>query len=356
MKLLNKLNNSSTFQRLKAQFNKPNEDKNISVENALTPFAFDLSKFRLGEPQQSGTLSIIPIFGPEAEGKFTGPLTGLKLSKVAGYGNVELSNPSAEGIAIVPLHIGYIQDGAQNHAMCRSAFLAAGQKLMFEDACCVQKSQGGYLKGQEQWFFILPLELRRKALELRGKKGYSKLWPDISTLCKKYDLPARGHLDELIVKRRTALTRYQSRLELLKGQTGALFVINNQLVGIEIAPNANYFAELWMPLVCFCYGTAAAYQEEKLAAKSGKSQAFEPFKATTLAELRAELIAERTQKHEQLLQAIANTPKEKFKVSETEKFLGLCLKTAIGKNFSGQFVEDKEQLIYASICANKVGY
>ena len=66
--------------------------------------------------------------------------------------------------------LGYIQDKAQNHALCRSAFIAAGQKLMFEDACCVQASQGGDLEEHEQWFFILPLQLREKALQLRGEE------------------------------------------------------------------------------------------------------------------------------------------------------------------------------------------
>nr|BFE28318.1 hypothetical protein GCM10010200_005690 [Actinomadura rugatobispora] len=42
--------------------------------------------------------------------------------------------------------------------MCRSAFLATGQTLMFEDACFVQQSQGGSLAERDQWFFIL-LEL-----------------------------------------------------------------------------------------------------------------------------------------------------------------------------------------------------
>jgi hypothetical protein len=83
-------------------------------------------------------------------------------------------------VAIVPLHIGYVQDAAQNQALCRSGFIGAGQTVMYEDAACVQESQGGYLKGQEQWFFVLPLPLRARALELRGHRGFGKLWKDIS--------------------------------------------------------------------------------------------------------------------------------------------------------------------------------
>jgi len=228
----------------------------------LIPSKFDLSTYRFGMPQQSGTLTVLPVFGSNNDSRFVAPLSGLKLSQVRGYGNMELSNPAETGIAIAPLHMGYIQDRAQNHALCRSAFIAAGQKLMFEDACCVQAAQGGYLEGRDQWFFILPLPLREEALELRGKEDYSKLWDAISRLNEQFSLPNRGHLEQILSRKRAFLTQYQSRLELLPHQTGAVFFIGDKLAGVEIAPSAAYFQELWMPLVCFCYGVAAMYQEK----------------------------------------------------------------------------------------------
>jgi len=126
----------------------------------LVKSTFDLSGYRFGMPQQSGVLTVLPIFGGPERAEFVSPLQGLKLSRVDGYGNMEIANTASQGVAIVPLHIRYIQDGAQNHALCRSAFIGAGQKRMFRDACCVQESQGGYLEGRQQWFFILPLHLR----------------------------------------------------------------------------------------------------------------------------------------------------------------------------------------------------
>ena len=101
----------------------------------------DLAGFRLGAPQRAGALTMVPVFGPSYPG-IAPPRDGVKLSKVDGYGTVVLRNPGSDGVAIVPLHIGYMQDGAQNHALCRSAFLAPGQELRFEDACCVQESAG----------------------------------------------------------------------------------------------------------------------------------------------------------------------------------------------------------------------
>lgn len=317
----------------------------------LIPTKFDLSTYRFGMPQQSGTLTVLPVFGSDNDGRFIAPLSGLKLSQVRGYGNMELSNPAETGIAIVPLHMGYIQDRAQNHALCRSAFIAAGQKLMFEDACCVQAAQGGYLEGRDQWFFILPLQLREEALELRGKEDYSKLWDAISRLNEQFSLPNRGHLEQILSRKRAFLTQYQSRLELLPQQTGAVFFIGDKLAGVEIAPSAAYFQELWMPLVCFCYGVAAMYEEKDLEV----NKPLVPFCASNLQELREQLNQSRLERQEQVRNWLAQTPAEQFSIEEEERFLSLRLQTVTGKNFAGQYVEEEGRLLYASLFA-KPGY
>ncbi|MGL5065922.1 MAG: ARPP-1 family domain-containing protein [Microcoleus sp.] len=315
---------------------------------SIAPDRLDFSEYSFGMPQRSGNLTAVPLFGPNRSGNFTSPLSGLKLNRVNGYGNLELHNPSTEGIAIVPLHMGYIQDGAQNHALCRSAFIAAGQKLMFEDACCVQAAQGGYLEEREQWFFILPLQLRSKALELRGKKSYNKLWDEITKLNVSFSLERRGHLEQIISRKRAWLTQYQTRFELLPQQIGALFLLNDRLVGMEIAPNAAYFAELWMPLVCFCYGVAAMTSESQA---SNLEKSFRPFAANSLLALRDKLHQSRLQFQEKVSTSLAKTPKQSFKVKEEECFLDLTLKTCTSHQFAGQFVVQKQQLVYLSLFA-----
>jgi len=217
---------------------------------------------------------------------------------------------------------------------------------MFEDACCVQSGQGGYLEEREQWFFILPLFLREEALKLQGQKGYSKLWNAISNLNQRFGLQNRGHLEQILSRRRAFLTQYQSRFELLPGQTGALFILGDKLAGIEISPNTAYFQEVWMSLVCFCYGVAAMHFET-----NEIPQLITPFSATNLAELRQQLVESRQQIYAEVQSSLANTQLEKFEVTKQEKFLDLQLKTVEGTNFAGEFVEEQGNLVYASVFA-----
>ena len=324
------------------------------------PAGVDTTGYRLGQPQRAGALTMVPVFGPSYPG-IAPPRSGLKLSRVVTYGQVELTNPAPSGVAIVPLHVGYIQDSAQNHALCRSAFIAAGQTLRFDDACCVQASQGGYLSERDQWFFILPVELRAAALGLRGTSQYSKLWGDIARFNGRHGLPARGHLEQVLTRKRSVLTQYQSRLELLDGQLGALFFIGDTLAGVEIAPDPVYFAEVWMALVCFAYGPAAWFASAPDAAPPGPScdtgslggpQAVLPRVAGSLDDVRAALRLRRQSVAAEVSSWLSRAAWQPDSVIEDERYLDLRLSTVSGPAATGQVVTDGSRLVYASLFAS----
>ncbi len=314
--------------------------------NILT-LALDRAAQRVGQPQVSGPLAVIPVFGPDRTG-YAAPRTSLKLSAVKGYGNLELENRPGGGLAIVPLHMGYIQKGAQNHAMCRAAFLGEGQKVLYKDVCCVQASQGGYLEERDQWFFVLPVSLRERALALRGVENYSKLWDDITAFNTLFGNSRRGHLEVVIGKERAALTRFRSRFELEAGQTGALFFLKGQLVGVELAPSVAYFAELWPALVCFAYG-AEAFRLEA----STSIGAPEPLDGTSLAELRQALEADRARYREALLHQATTLQPQTMELTREELFLSHELITAEGRDYAGQVVVDEDDVVWASLFARR---
>jgi hypothetical protein len=321
------------------------------MDTALESVPLNLDARRVGTPQRSGPLTVLPLVGEAVDGdRFVPPLTGMKLSRVAGYGKVEmecLKRGDDDAIGIVPLHIGYIQDGAQNHALCRSGLFAGGQKRMFEDACCVQQTQGGYLEGREQWFFILPLALRDAALQLRGTVSYGKLWPAIGKLNEAFGKNARGHLDELVVRERPHLTQYNARFERVPDQVGALFVLDGKLVGIELAPSPTYFAEVWPALICFCYGVEAMARERREARVMNER----PFTARDLASLRDQVETRRAEADAELARTLAKIPRQPFTSVEEERLLDLKLSTLSNDHFSGQLVKRGDTTIYASITA-----
>ncbi|WUI03356.1 hypothetical protein OHR68_16590 [Spirillospora sp. NBC_00431] len=321
----------------------------LTALDTLLPGPLSLAGHRLGTPQQAGALTMVPVSGPAHPG-FAPPRSGLKLSRVAGYGRIELANAAGSGVAIVPLHIGYVQDRAQNHALCRSAFLAPGQRLLFEDACCVQQTQGGYLAGRDQWFFVLPLELRGRALDLRGVHGYSKLWDDIAALNARYGLARRGHLEQILSRERPVLTRFQSRLEPQPGQVGAVFFVAGRFAGLEIAPDPGYFAEMWAALVCFAYGVAAWH-----AVPDPPAAAAVPFETDGPAGLRGALERDRAARLAEIGGWLAAAPAGPAELHEEDRYPAagrdLRLSTVTAPHLAGQIVTDGDRTVYASLFA-----
>jgi hypothetical protein len=134
----------------------------------------------------------------------------------------------------------------------------------------------------------------------------------------------------------------------MQGQTGALFFIKEKLAGVEIAPSASYFQEMWMPLVCFAYGVAAMYVETRERTDGAE---VEQFAAHTLPELREQLQISRRERQVEVRDWLARTPAEQFKLQEEERYVDLKLHTVTGVNFAGQVVEEDGKLLYSSLFA-----
>ncbi|MBE6425758.1 MAG: hypothetical protein E7029_07230 [Planctomycetaceae bacterium] len=322
--------------------------QNIVNSNSLLRPAESLgfigSSFRFGAVQKAGHLSVLPILGRDCEGKWISPYSGLKFTGVHGYGCVSFHNDT-DGTAILPMHMGYIQEGAQNHAISAAALLGSGQERRYENARCVQAAQGGYLKTAEQWFFILPLKLRQEMLERRAQIGCGKMWDAIGRLGRRFGSNGRGHLDDTICKHRAELNEYGKQFELLPEQVGAMFFLDKRLVGIEIGPTAEWFADIWNSLICFCYGTAA-WELEKVSQTQNESVS----RCASLEEVREKLLARRTDRTQTLLADIESCDWEVKENEVEENLLDLQLSTLKTGDFFGQTIRrDDQQLVYASM-------
>ncbi len=323
-------------------FKKKNTEMPSSLGNLL-------NKRECGSAVRWGHLEMIPLFGSStAAGSFAAPEGAIRLMKVTHYGQMILEN-QAKLPTIVPLHLGYFQNAAQNHAMCVSALLDAGESREFKDACCIQAAQGGYIQEADERFIILPQPLRNKALALRGEENYSKLWGDISSFNKSLGLKNRGHLDELKRAYQPELLRTLYHLEASPEQTGAVFLCNNTVVGIELAPDANFWNDLHRPLVMYCYAPLRLIKElAGIKAWTGETLAIE--KPTGINDIESawiELVARRQERINGLMNQLKALPIKNMKIDQE---LGQNqLLTIDIDNFVGQIVLQDNQAAYVSL-------
>nr|BBH94164.1 hypothetical protein KTA_23630 [Thermogemmatispora argillosa] len=232
-----------------------------------------------------GLLEVIGLFPVSVDqeqrhARFAPPLRSLELVGSPSYGTLVLRNRATDGVLVLPMHVGFFQPGAQNHATSRVLILDAGETLTVDDCFCIQQSQSGTLRQAQQRFCMLPLGLRRAAFELQGVKDFSQLWKAIAAYSRRYGINYGGHLERWLRPSFSQLLPYRHALELQPGQVGAAFFLAGRLVGVELAPNSAYWAELMPILLIYCYGAAAL-----LAQRQGRALARSTLDLTGLRDL-----------------------------------------------------------------------
>jgi hypothetical protein len=318
-------------------------------KKGATSLANLLQARECGTATRWGHLEMIPLFGSACPaGTYAPPEKSLSLTKVTNYGEMTLKNHSKLP-TIVPLHLGYFQNAAQNHAMCVSALLNPGESKKFKDACCIQEAQGGYIQEADERFIILPQPLRDKALALRGKENYSKLWKDITTFNNRLKLKQRGHLDELKRAYQPELLRTVYYLEPYPNQTGALFLCNNTVMGIELAPDTAFWQDLHKPLVMYCYAPLRLINEvNDVTTWTGKSLPIENL--TSLDDLQSrweQLTRHRQERVNEVMKNLQAEPIANISLEQQQgKNLLLTTKT---KDFVGQIVWQDDKPAYVSL-------
>lgn len=306
-----------------------------------------------GQSQSWGLLDVVALQSAQPENgraRFVSPLEHLKLVRVPSYGTLVLQNLSHEGPVIVPMHVGFFQVGAQNHATSRVVILGPGKTLEVKDCFCIQQSQGGLLKEAQQRFIILPLDLRKAALSKRGESSFSRLWSEIDTYNRRYGIARGGHLERFLRPYFHRLLPFRHALEIVPGQVGAAYFIAGKLAGLEVAPNPAYWQDVGPILNIYCYGSAALLGERRKLQAERQS-----VDLTNLADIDdlAQRLATARQKEQaaraQLVAQVSDQPWDFTVEAETQ---GLRIVHLAHGEWVGQMVKDGEHIVYLSAFRN----
>jgi len=222
-----------------------------------------------GRPQSVGIMDVAPLL-PQDEAHhnriFAVPSTEMYLDGNPNYGTVIVRNANPEMPLICPTNTTWVTGHrAQDHALCKAALVKGGATSSYENAACLQASQGGAIPAELYEFQILPATLRRMDRKIAEKHEYGKIWENIKNLNQALNLPDHvGNLEFLFKQFEKELYQFVAEFESVPNQIGALIMINGQLVGVEIAPSPEYWASVWEPLIRYCYGPEALLAAKKL--------------------------------------------------------------------------------------------
>jgi hypothetical protein len=317
------------------------------------PFAGPLRGLRPGPVQTWAGLEALSLFPVSADDRpqFVPPLRHLKLDGVRTYGTLALRNTAERGLLVAPAHVGFFQEGAQNHATSRALVLEAGETLVADDCFCIQQAQGGLLREARGRFLTLPLGLRRAALEVRGRKGFGRLWESIDTFTRGYGVTRGGHLERFLRPYFARLQPFRHGLEALPGQVGAAYFVAGRLAGVELAPNPAYWLELAPVLAIYGYGPTALQ-----AADRGLVPPRERLDVDGLAgldDLAGRLEAARRQQQDRHADEVRKHLDDLAGDWVTDEVRhGLKVQTHLGRRWAGQAVREGDAIVYLTLFAD----
>lgn len=221
----------------------------------------------VGDAQSVDEMTVVPLIG-ESMGNVAPP-EALQFTRTTSYGSMEFRNTDQSGPAIIPSHMMVRGKSAQDHAMSGSGVVLAASERLFDNACCVEQTQGGMLSGQRVETDVLPAELRKALLDprRRNEREYGKLWGSIKTWLrkfKKFPTVSRAHIRDFFDDEnyKEALEQFAAEFEPVDGQIGALIMFNGIPVGLEIMPTAQHWEAYWKWLIRGCYGAQLINMKE----------------------------------------------------------------------------------------------
>jgi hypothetical protein len=303
-----------------------------------------------GTLQSWGTFGTIGLFATQETSsinQFAPPSETVKLVQVPTYGTMILRNTSAKAMLVLPMHVGFFQAGAQNHATSRVLVLAPDEVYQAEDCFCIQQSQGGYLQESQQRFMSLPLSLRVRALALQKENDFSRLWDDIDEYTRRFGVARGGHLERFLRPYFARLVVYRHIAEAQPNQIGAAYYVAGRLAGIEIVPNPQYWQDISPILAIYCYGPSVI--QSIMQEWSYPQSSFDLGGITNLDELEQRLKTNRQSAiniHQQPLYELAGTSWEETIDVEMH---GARIVTISSDEWHGQYVRYGEKIVYLSV-------
>jgi hypothetical protein len=220
--------------------------------------------------QVVGNMTVVPLVSAQEFSARMGEVDEVHLNKDPDYGVLEFKNESGQvGIVMQGACI-ISKQPAQDRTVPRAQILK-GKKTGSIGVFCVQSDQGGHFDAAgvraervegEAPFKILPPTLRTLAV-MRSKaehdsSSYSRMWDDI----KAYSQFAlgqvnRAHLHDMYDKLKKELDEFVAQFEPVPNQLGAIVMINQEVVAVDIMPTHRSWRIMWRTFIRDSYGLEA---------------------------------------------------------------------------------------------------
>lgn len=302
-----------------------------------------LRGFEARQPQSVGNMTVIPLVGQETENNSVGTIEDIYLNRDTSYDTLHMAN-RADRVTIVPGGYSLVtKEAAQDRSVRSKELVAAGQTKQVP-AFCIQSSQGGFMRGadkESKTVRMLPATIKRAAYHNRNRQGYDGLWDTLATYNSTSGLTG-NFLRTFFDKFRQQMDEFVAEFELVPHQRGAIVLINDEIIGVEIAPNPMAFSAQWELLIRDCYGSEAIARQTQVE-KVDETAVFSD--AATLEELSATLDDFEDKEWDYVEKLVGTVLSQNESCAERQTHGGLKVVDVETEDYVGQAVRENGTII-----------
>jgi len=196
--------------------------------------------------------------------RFANPLEVLTASNRS-YGEMTWTNGSNKETIIPNQMAALTKQHAQNHGMVKAGYVKPGQTKQFNDAGCVEGSQGGHfssVRGNEMR--MIPVTIREMLFDkINSGQGYSHIYPAIQELGRQTQSNTGDYIHKYFDKYDKKLEQFIAHFERPRNLIGIIVLIDGEIVAIDKFPSFTYAEQVWDLMIRDCYGALAVVSELK---------------------------------------------------------------------------------------------
>ncbi len=313
-----------------------------------------------GNLQTVGAMQVIPLLSDIEFNDYVSPKQAGKFGTNS-YGSMNFQNDSDKKM-IIPSNATYMtKHAAQDHGMMHAGIICKKMTKTYDTAACVQQTQAGHIPMDNHEFVIMPFSLREKSHAVRKERSYNKMWPAIiefntRTKSVQNGYENRGHLEFFFKKFEKELEEFAAEFETVPKQVGAIILINGTVVGIERAPNYDYWKSIWSQLIRGCYGSLAIENQQTGKVDNASVEKIRTKLSitgiTTFDQLEKELTKTELSQKDKVAEIVRDLIDEEF-VSEVDETTNNNVRIHVkNTQFLGQIISEDKAIIYFSLIAN----
>lgn len=298
-----------------------------------------------GMPARCGPLEMIPLLGSSfKQNPFACLTRDIEISSPPLLGNLSITNRS-ELPMIIPMHLGVLSTDKADHFLSESAVIMPGERLDVSDAFTIPEHLSYVGRPGKSGLTWLPHMVKNPAFLQKHKKDYSRLWPNFEKAVELAGM--KGGADS------EKFTSTRERLKLSPGQTGAVFMIYGNIVGIELAPDPEFWEDIHPLLVTRGYGPLCLMYEDGI----WEELVFTKLDIDSIrmvGDMKAEFEARLKDKKDKVLRriyALNHDEFEKTDLQETGPFRRISLDS---HSFSGEAIYRGDHLTYLSLFHKRI--